>query len=921
VDTAPYRESEPQKRRSIRIAQAVPLTVVGVDALGRPFQERTSTLIINCHGCRYHSKHYVLKNMWVTFEVPHPEPGYEPRNFRGRVTWIQRPRTVRELFQIAVELENPGNVWGIAFPPPDWFAIDETPRAEIPAPAQATEEDWSVPTIDKPSPPADLPLEEGQAPPEGEARAEGEAEDNVRVMPAPNGVDPSVLLARQMSRLLNEARQQLQEAVRENSTRAVAAETRPLMVALQNQLRSAAEKSVHEVISAQQEELLHDSLEQIEEAKEAELQSLAAQWAEDAEHRLRQATERLRAEFEKLEEAHQAGLDERVREKLEQALAEIQRASAAFAVEIQTAEARLEESRHLAQASVSVEIRRWQDTAESALTDARTRMVNLERATSELQERMASATQEAQAGWRGRIEADLASAGVRLDQRIESSIENAARVAADRMAQRSESAAREAEQKVTQRIEEVGRKAAQAAGEAEASLARLRDALETESSRAEKAIGEMREAAGHAEDHAAALEALRNASAEELERRGEALVEANSAEMNRRAEGAVNTMASRLEFALETAAQQLLQRLAKELEERLSPELDRVRGAIEELQANSEAFEDSLLTHQDRLREAAEISLREAIGHAKEGLQSLRDEFERMVRESQAKWLAELESKAADTTHATFESMFKTADWYEKKVQTQMQASMDKGLEQATEALRTKAGEISGVFATELDHYSRNYVAHSKEQMEELIREAAERVREQAQQAANGVAAGFSERAEQIATEQQADFTAKVRAEADRTAAQIHADAAESAAKAEAAQRDAESRFRAGLEQQTRESVASARAELDSQAATLAESWKAARATQQELGRQDLARLGETAIEAYKQRLENASNSWLLAAVASLAQQSSELIERLAKTAEERVRTSCSSVFTEIGEALRQRLLGPSAEPKPHEQS
>ena len=66
---------------------------------GRPFQERTSTLIINCHGCRYQSKHYVLKNMWVTLEVPHTEPGQEPRIRRARVTWIQRPRTVRELFQ------------------------------------------------------------------------------------------------------------------------------------------------------------------------------------------------------------------------------------------------------------------------------------------------------------------------------------------------------------------------------------------------------------------------------------------------------------------------------------------------------------------------------------------------------------------------------------------------------------------------------------------------------------------------------------------------------------------------------------------------------------------------------------------------------------------------------------------------------
>src|SRR6201984_1828115 len=121
--------TELRKRRSTRIVQAVPLVVTGVDALGRPFVERTSSLIINCHGARYQSKHYVLKNMWVTLEVPHNEPGHTARSVRGRVTWIQRPRTVRELFQIGVELEVGGNVWGIAFPPADWIPFPESGAA------------------------------------------------------------------------------------------------------------------------------------------------------------------------------------------------------------------------------------------------------------------------------------------------------------------------------------------------------------------------------------------------------------------------------------------------------------------------------------------------------------------------------------------------------------------------------------------------------------------------------------------------------------------------------------------------------------------------------------------------------------------------------------------------------------------------
>src|SRR6202044_4093948 len=170
-----HQNEELRKRRSTRIMQAVPLAVTGVDALGRPFPERTSTLIINCHGCRYQSKHYVLKNMWVTLEVPHPETGLAPRAVRGRVAWIQRPRTVRQLFQVALELETPGNTWGIAFPPPDWFAPSESLRvtstfqsaSDSPAKSSDTSE-------------IHLPLTEPEP-----ANAPAPAQDNLRVFPPP----------------------------------------------------------------------------------------------------------------------------------------------------------------------------------------------------------------------------------------------------------------------------------------------------------------------------------------------------------------------------------------------------------------------------------------------------------------------------------------------------------------------------------------------------------------------------------------------------------------------------------------------------------------------------------------------------------------------------------------------------------------
>src|SRR5215813_4523584 len=218
-ENAIHSGEELRKRRSSRIVQAVPLTLKGVDALGRPFIERTSSLIINCHGCRYQSKHYVLKNMWVTLEIPHPETGQPPRQVRGRVAWIQRPRTVRQLFQVALELEIPGNVWGIGFPPEDWTSFGVPGTA--PRPHTGNEEEIHAVPAEKAGEQASAPGEPEMPPP-----AIG-MDTSLHLMPAPaSTTDASLQLARQVARLIADAKQQISAAAREAAANAVAAEHR-----------------------------------------------------------------------------------------------------------------------------------------------------------------------------------------------------------------------------------------------------------------------------------------------------------------------------------------------------------------------------------------------------------------------------------------------------------------------------------------------------------------------------------------------------------------------------------------------------------------------------------------------------------------------------------------------------------------------
>jgi hypothetical protein len=101
-----------ERRRSERALQSLPLIVRGVDLLGQPFEERTTTLAFNSHGCRYASTHHLPRNSWVTLELPaSASPSRETDPLRARVAWVQRPHSIRDFFQIAVELETPANVW------------------------------------------------------------------------------------------------------------------------------------------------------------------------------------------------------------------------------------------------------------------------------------------------------------------------------------------------------------------------------------------------------------------------------------------------------------------------------------------------------------------------------------------------------------------------------------------------------------------------------------------------------------------------------------------------------------------------------------------------------------------------------------------------------------------------------------------
>jgi hypothetical protein len=821
ADSAADAKFEAQKRRSARISQAVPVTVTGVDALGRPFQERTSTVVVSCHGCRYQSKHYVLKNMWITLEVPHSEANRQPRSVRARVTWIQRPHTVRELFQIGVELEVPGNLWGIAFPQHDWFPFPEQGESEIPA--------------------AELPALPAA---------------NLRILPIVGFADPSPSLAQQMADLIEKAKQELQTAVSEIAAQAAVTETTPFIAAVQEQLDQAAEHSV---------------------------QTVAADAIQQAKRNL---LDRL-AEFGREQTTALSG---ELQASLEQAHAQI-------------AEAFQDGETGLAQSREALSALRSQS---SSLTDA---------AIEEMHQRFRARAEETQSQWHARLHADLSAATELWNHRIESSLESAAQRSAERLARNSQATAERLENELGSRISSLGKVFAEATAEAEQKLGALRTTVQGETARVQGTLAQIQSAAFGIDEHAAKFDAVSRNAQQELQRRAATVLEAQSRELARRAEGVLATWTEKLRPSLEAAGQQAVARLVPQIDRELAERLKPASQAYARLERGVASMDEALRHYQGVIATTSDQSVESTRGRLQETIDRMSREIEEAGRASSAKWLAEIDAKATETTHSTFESLFKTADWYEKKVQMQMQTATEKGIEQASAGLREKAGEISHLFASELDHYSRSYVEHAHSLIEETAREIFERAREQTSELAAESLVSFAQQADVQAKATLADLHTQAGVALGQIDAQASAQLAQARTDIIKEGSSLSAEFREALSSDRKDALAAARQDLALlTASSVAELRNEGRAQQAHLAH-GLAAAGDQAINEYRKRLEAASNSWLLTTVTRLDQQSQQLIQSIAENAQVRLREACAHVFAEAGDNLRRRMIEPPPVP------
>jgi len=114
VQRRPVPHQKVKIRRSERVKVKIPVFVES-DGPGIPFSFAAETLVVNAHGCAMSSAQPLPQR---TRLVLRKEDGGQSAT--ARVVGCERVGAGKPFWAIGVELDTPGNFWGIKFPPPSW---------------------------------------------------------------------------------------------------------------------------------------------------------------------------------------------------------------------------------------------------------------------------------------------------------------------------------------------------------------------------------------------------------------------------------------------------------------------------------------------------------------------------------------------------------------------------------------------------------------------------------------------------------------------------------------------------------------------------------------------------------------------------------------------------------------------------------
>jgi hypothetical protein len=435
----------------------------------------------------------------------------------------------------------------------------------------------------------------------------------------------------------------------------------------------------------------------------------------------------------------------------------------------------------------------------------------------------------------------------------------------------------------------------------------LRESLQAQTARAEAATARAAVTSEHLEQLAARLETVQEHALSRFQSQADDVLSLHRNELHRLSETLLEEIAARIRTAFDESGRQAVSRFGEEIQSLVEPQVSKATDAMQRLAGGRALLDAALTMHQERIRASTDESFADALAQFRANLGGVEELLREAAENVTARSLSDIELRVETVKQQTVEDLIKSAEWYEKRAQTQTQSAAERVSEQAANQLREKAGDIASEFAGELDQSSRNFVTYAQTQMAEVVSEAFERSRALFAEAAETTSAAFIDEIQRHARQDLEGFDAELKRSTLETRTRMEAARSELAQKVTTEQEDFLRRFQEGMASAMETGVAEAHQRVQAGFEPLLESWKSMTGAQQREMQAIYSRIGEQAAEHFRERLDNVSNQWMLATVSSLDHQARESVARIAANAEDRLRETCTRVFSEIGNSLRDR--------------
>lgn len=857
-----------------------------MDLLGQPFEERTSTQSLSFHGCRYASKHHLPKNTPITIEVPTGQSQRQKVTARARVTWIQRPRTLRELFQVGVELETGSNVWGVALPPVDWVSssIEGMEPADVNSAthtgAEITEKDARA---------AEAATHERAL----DSYLENSLEISARQSFPGNSVQGSVLNIEE-SPLWQELRHQFESQAHKAVEKA----------------REVAEQVVDERTASLRGEL-HSQLNQ---EHRATAEAFYEKWRQEFEGRESAARDQISSEVTQRLAAQLAQVRQEVHEDLSASWGgAIQRTDATLLEWEGRTEVLRGEMRTVSEEVASQAEQRLEDKLSRQLDEIRRELgsraehqIALEHGNAEMLGIRDSV--------REHLQEEMARAQKQWNELLESSIDSAAQRLAGRVTGSSQQILQAAEQELAARVADLQQDSGLSIEAARAALDEVKSALDKEMTCTRTSLKEIENAATHFSEYSRQLEAASRDSLNELRQRLESNVALQVAELDRRAAELQKHSIERVESQIAEISKQKVEKTVGEVNARITPALERAAEATRQLSARQEQAEELLHIHRERLRQASAHVQQEATESMSSMLASLQSDFELAGEEASAKWAAEIDANAARAAEEASVGLAKSCEDQLQRSFSWLDTRIGDSLNNAGKSIDEVTAEATEKYRAHLEKIEAFQLKTTGQRLEALSQKQVEAAKNQFEETAGGAARTFGQAIQAAADDAAEHAVAECNARSEQERKRLE-DAAEQVLHSlQARAQTSFSHFQEQLAMTAERNLALSNESLASQLGATLDVFR-------EQGKAQLAEwsakqegLGAEELERHEDRLRSAGNSWLDATVGQLDALNQKRMDSLVRGAEDAMRKACVDVFDGLAQAMKEKLLGSFSE-------